>query len=103
VKDQPLRTIDDIIAEIEGMSIEEILRIPLNRPHLISVDELRAAGALDCPPEWRRSLSAGTKRSRRSMAEEMPLFAACSALPSNVPPSAEESESKESQNANDEA
>jgi hypothetical protein len=26
---------------------------------LISVDELRAAGALDVPPEWRKSLSAG--------------------------------------------
>ena len=26
--------------------------------HLISVDELRAAGALDVPPEWRKSLSA---------------------------------------------
>ncbi len=24
--------------------------------HLISVDELRAAGALDVPPEWRNSL-----------------------------------------------
>lgn len=28
---------------------------------LISVDELRAAGALDCPPAWRKSLSAGCK------------------------------------------
>ncbi len=27
--------------------------------HLISVDELRAAGALDVPPAWRKSLSAG--------------------------------------------
>jgi hypothetical protein len=25
-------------------------------PHLISVDELRAAGALDVPPAWRKSL-----------------------------------------------
>lgn len=25
-------------------------------PHLISVDELRAAGALDVPPSWRKSL-----------------------------------------------
>ena len=30
--------------------------------HLISVDELRAAGALDVPPEWRKSLSAGTEK-----------------------------------------
>lgn len=29
--------------------------------HLLSVDELRAAGALDVPPEWRKSLSAGKK------------------------------------------
>lgn len=27
--------------------------------HLISVDELRAAGALDVPAAWRRSLSTG--------------------------------------------
>lgn len=26
-------------------------------PHLISVDELRAAGALDVPPAWRKSLT----------------------------------------------
>lgn len=28
----------------------------MKRPHLISVDELRAAGALDVPPAWRKSL-----------------------------------------------
>jgi hypothetical protein len=27
------------------------------RPHLITVDELRAAGALDVPPAWRKSLA----------------------------------------------
>lgn len=27
------------------------------RPHLISVDELRAAGALDVPAAWRKSLA----------------------------------------------
>jgi hypothetical protein len=26
--------------------------------------KLRAAGALDCPPEWRKSLSAGVPRKR---------------------------------------
>jgi hypothetical protein len=36
----------------------------MNRPRLISVDELRAAGALDCPPGWRKSLSAGTEPKR---------------------------------------
>ncbi len=29
---------------------------------LISVDELRAAGALDVPPEWRKSLGGGKSR-----------------------------------------
>ncbi|MBX9788563.1 MAG: hypothetical protein K2Y37_06570 [Pirellulales bacterium] len=33
----------------------------MTRRHLISEDELRAAGALDVPPEWRKSLSAGCK------------------------------------------
>jgi hypothetical protein len=28
----------------------------VKRPHLITVDELRAAGALDVPPAWRKSL-----------------------------------------------
>jgi hypothetical protein len=28
----------------------------VEEPHLISVDELRAAGALDVPAEWRKSL-----------------------------------------------
>ncbi len=29
--------------------------------HTITVDELRACGALDCPPEWRKSMIARTK------------------------------------------
>ena len=33
--------------------------------HLISVDELRAAGALDVPPAWRKSL--GGKRTERHL------------------------------------
>jgi hypothetical protein len=33
----------------------------MTKPHLISVDELRAAGALDVPPEWRKSLSVERK------------------------------------------
>ncbi len=31
--------------------------IDVDGPHLISVDELRAAGALDVPPAWRKSLN----------------------------------------------
>ncbi len=38
-------------------AIEEAARDPVV-PHLISVDELRAAGALDVPPSWRKSLGA---------------------------------------------
>ena len=30
-------------------------------PHLINGDELRAAGALDVPPAWRKSLGGGDK------------------------------------------
>ncbi len=55
--DQPLRTIDDIIAEIAGIPIEELAKEPTeDGRHLISVDELRAAGALDVPAAWRKSL-----------------------------------------------
>jgi hypothetical protein len=56
VKDQPFGTISDLIEEIAGQSIEEIANEPWEGPHLISVDELRAAGALDVPPAWRKSL-----------------------------------------------
>jgi hypothetical protein len=62
VKDQLSHTIDDLIAEIRGMSIEEIANEPWDGPHLISVDELRAAGALDVPAAWRKSL--GVERDR---------------------------------------
>ena len=34
----------------------------MNRPHLISVDELRAAGALDVPAAWRKSLGGSVER-----------------------------------------
>jgi hypothetical protein len=50
---------DDLIAEIKGKSIEELASEPWEGPHLISVDELRAAGALDVPPAWRKSLGGG--------------------------------------------
>ena len=48
---------DDRIAEIAGIPIKELAKEPTaNGRHLISVDELRAAGALDVPAEWRKSL-----------------------------------------------
>jgi hypothetical protein len=34
----------------------------VKRPHLISVDELRAAGALDVPAAWRKSLGGQVER-----------------------------------------
>jgi hypothetical protein len=58
VKDQRLPTIDDVIAEIAGIPIEELAQEPTkDGRHLISVDELRAAGALDVPEAWRKSLA----------------------------------------------
>ncbi len=56
MEDRPYGSIDDIIAEIAGKSIEELANEPFDGPRLISVDELRAAGALDVPPSWRKSL-----------------------------------------------
>ena len=34
----------------------------MKRPHLISVDEMRAAGALDVPAAWRKSLGGQVER-----------------------------------------
>jgi len=45
-------------------------------PHLISVDELRAAGALDVPAAWRKSL--GGKSDQRDL---FPLFGDDDMLP----------------------
>lgn len=61
MKDQPLRSIDDVMAEIAGKSIEELRNEPWEGPPLISVDALRAAGALDVPAAWRKSLGGGDK------------------------------------------
>ncbi len=48
--------------------------------HLISVDELRAAGALDVPAAWRKSL--GAERNRRNLL----LFGDDDALPEKQQP-----------------
>ena len=50
MKDHYLNSVLELLAS-EALNTEG--------PHLITVDELRAAGALDVPPEWRKSLSAG--------------------------------------------
>ena len=52
--------------------------------HLISVDELRAAGALDVPAAWRKSL--GAER------DLFPLFADDDALPEKQQPAPDESD-----------
>jgi hypothetical protein len=51
VKDPYLESLLEVLATLEFNP---------ERPHLISVDELRAAGALDVPSAWRNSL--GGKR-----------------------------------------
>lgn len=38
--------------------------------HLISVDELRAAGALDVPPAWRKSLAPARKKKERLLFDD---------------------------------
>jgi len=54
---------------------------------LISVDELRAAGALDVPPHWRKTL--GAER-------ELPLFADQDLHGEDVQESTDESDADES-------
>ena len=55
MKDKHYNSLDELLEEIKGIPIEELVE-PLDGPHLISVDELRAAGALDVPAAWRKSL-----------------------------------------------
>lgn len=58
-------------------------------PRLITVDELRAAGALDVPPAWRKSLGAGCDDFADNDGT-LPLFATPSNAVSNDTPSAAE-------------
>ncbi len=62
MQDRNYASIDDLIAEIAGIPIEELGREAREKggPRLITRDELLAAGALDVPPAWRKSL--GGKR-----------------------------------------
>ena len=57
-------------------------------PRLISVDELRAAGALDVPPAWRKSLGADCDAFAANDEVTMPLFGVSSRAASNDSPSA---------------
>jgi hypothetical protein len=53
---------------------------------LISADELRAAGALDVPPAWRKSLG-GKKHADRG---QLPLFGDDDAPAAAQPPAADD-------------
>ncbi len=57
--------------------------------HLITVDELRAAGALDVPPAWRKRLG----REPRTLFD---LFGDDDKLQDKQPPAPEESDGDES-------
>jgi hypothetical protein len=52
VQDPYLKSLFEAIDKLDDVDFEG--------PHLITVDELRAAGALDVPAGWRKSL--GTER-----------------------------------------
>ncbi|HEY2840926.1 MAG TPA: hypothetical protein VGJ26_17345 [Pirellulales bacterium] len=60
----------------------------MTRPRLISVDELRAAGALDVPPAWRKSLS--RKRTDKRKERNLTLFGDDDALPEEQQPTSGE-------------
>jgi hypothetical protein len=62
-----LNEVNETIAEVRREYAAKIAAGIDPGPHLISVEELRAAGALDVPPAWRKSLSAGCER-------DLPLF-----------------------------
>jgi hypothetical protein len=54
VKDRQYPTVDEFLERLANGDVPDCEE----GPHLISADELRAAGALDVPPAWRKSLSA---------------------------------------------
>ena len=74
--DEPARSPEEV-EEPEGVDVTEWLRgihqkidealremaeAGLSGPQLITVDQLRAAGALDVPPAWRKSLGGAEER-----------------------------------------
>jgi hypothetical protein len=63
VQDKHYSSIDELIEEIRGIPIEELREYREDGKYLISVDELRAAGALDVPAAWRKSL--GVERNQQ--------------------------------------
>lgn len=60
MKQKRYASIDEVIEEIKDIPTEDLVDPTEEGPRLISVQELRAAGALDVPPAWRKSL--GTER-----------------------------------------
>lgn len=61
MKDQRYPTVDEWIA-LHGDEPDIVDPDAPPGSHLISVDELRAAGALDVPPAWRKSLGGEERR-----------------------------------------
>jgi len=57
-----LDEVRETIAEVRRERAEKIAAGIDPGPHLITVDVLRAAGALDVPPAWRKSLGGGAHR-----------------------------------------
>lgn len=55
-------------------------------PHLISVDELRAAGALFVPPAWRKSLTTERPQRTKSLFDEEDDFDSTSETSSHQSP-----------------
>ncbi len=90
MKDKHYASMDELIAEIASMSEEELAKERAeDGKHLISVDELRAAGALDVPPGWRKSL--GPDRE-----PQLWLFKDEDMLPEKQPPTPSEADDDES-------
>lgn len=62
MKDKHYASVDELIADIAGIPIEDLVDPDHEGPHLISRDELLAAGALYVPPARRKSLGRGEQR-----------------------------------------
>lgn len=60
MKDKHYASIDEVIAEIAGIPIEDLAEPREDGRHLITREELLAAGALDVPASWRKSLGEET-------------------------------------------
>jgi hypothetical protein len=76
VKDKRYPTVDEILAEMGGDTwpLHFELGPRIEGKHLITVDELRAAGALDVPPAMRKSLGGRAEHQPDSGERQRDLF-----------------------------